>query len=84
MIDSTREQGGAAVNWAMILAGGFGRRLQPLTRLLSGDDRPKQFCSLFEGSTLLGSTRARVALSVSPIRTLCIVNREHQRYYREE
>jgi mannose-1-phosphate guanylyltransferase len=84
MIDHARDHGGNAVNWAMILAGGFGRRLQPLTRLLSGDDRPKQYCSLFEGSTLLGATRTRVALSVSPLRTLCIVNREHQRYYREE
>jgi Nucleotidyl transferase len=33
--------------WAVILAGGDGVRLRPLSRLISGDDRPKQFCPLF-------------------------------------
>lgn len=33
--------------WAVILAGGDGTRLQPLTRLISGDGRPKQFCPMF-------------------------------------
>jgi len=28
----------------MILAGGEGMRLRPLTRRITGDDRPKQFC----------------------------------------
>jgi mannose-1-phosphate guanylyltransferase len=78
----TREQ--PWMNWALVLAGGSGRRLQPLTRQLTGDDRPKQFCSLFGGSTLLGSTRARVGRSVAPHRTLCVMNREHERYYRDE
>ncbi|MGH7416546.1 MAG: sugar phosphate nucleotidyltransferase [Candidatus Rokuibacteriota bacterium] len=36
---------------AIILAGGDGIRLRPLTRRLAGDDRPKQFCVLLGGDT---------------------------------
>jgi hypothetical protein len=39
--------------WGVILAGGDGVRLRSLTRLVSGDDRPKQFSPLLEGRTLL-------------------------------
>ena len=38
--------------WAVILAGGDGNRLQTLTRQIAGDDRPKQFCSVMGGMTL--------------------------------
>lgn len=33
----------------IILAGGDGTRLRSLTRRLTGDDRPKQFCALLGG-----------------------------------
>ena len=72
------------MNWAVILAGGDGRRLRPLTRQLAGDDRPKQYCSLLGGSTLLSATRLRVGRSVAPHRTLYVVNRAHRPYYRDE
>ena len=39
--------------WALVLAGGSGRRLQPLTRTASGAAVPKQFCSLGGGPSLL-------------------------------
>ena len=48
-------------DWAVILGGGEGMRLRPLTRLLTGDDRPKQFCRLGGEDTLLAQTRHRVA-----------------------
>jgi len=38
----------------IILAGGAGTRLSALTRTLSGDERPKQFCRFIGEETLLG------------------------------
>jgi mannose-1-phosphate guanylyltransferase len=70
--------------WAAILAGGDGRRLKSLTRSVSGDARPKQFCPLFGGQTLLDDTRARVGRSVAEARTLLVVSRAHEPYYREQ
>jgi mannose-1-phosphate guanylyltransferase len=70
--------------WAAILAGGDGRRLQSLTRSLTGDARPKQFCRFFGGATLLRDTRDRVFRNVEAERTLYVVTRPHQPFYREE
>jgi len=71
-------------HWAVILAGGDGSRLQPLTRLICGDERPKQFCPIFGPSTLLAQTRARLAPAASPERTLFVVVKAHERYYEDE
>ncbi len=68
--------------WAVILAGGDGTRLQLMTRSITGDDRPKLFVPVIGGSTLLDQTRSRVALSVSPSRTLFVVTEKHRRFYR--
>lgn len=72
------------MRWAAILAGGTGSRLRPLTRVWTGDDRPKQFCPLLDGLTLLAQTRQRIAHSVSPFRTVFVVTRDHRPYYRAE
>lgn len=47
--------------WGVILAGGDGTRLTSLTRQITGDDRPKQFCPSLGADTLLSETRRRVA-----------------------
>jgi mannose-1-phosphate guanylyltransferase len=47
--------GAGSDRWAMILAGGDGMRLRSLTRQIAGDERPKQFCPVIGGRTLLGS-----------------------------
>ena len=39
--------------WAVVLAGGRGRRLASLTRELYGEERPKQFAALIGKQSLL-------------------------------
>lgn len=70
--------------WAVILAGGDGTRLRPLTRLIAGEERPKQFCPLYGGRTLLAQTRSRLAHAISPERTLFAVVKAHERFYTDE
>lgn len=67
--------------WVVILAGGDGTRLKPLTRKITGDERPKQFCRILEGKNLLEKTRRRTALQISPERTFVVVNGLHNPYY---
>lgn len=67
--------------WAVILAGGDGTRLKSLTRHISGDERPKQFCSVLGGATLLEETQSRAQRELAPARTLYVVNRAHENFY---
>ena len=68
--------------WAVILAGGDGVRLRSLTALVTGDARPKQFCPLIDGETLLDRTRRRVDLLVRFDRQVVAVSRPHAAHYR--
>ena len=70
--------------WGVILAGGDGTRLKSLSRSLSGDNRPKQFCTLFGNKSLLARTRGRLAPAISADRMLFAVARGHERFYRSE
>jgi mannose-1-phosphate guanylyltransferase len=70
--------------WAVILAGGDGKRLLPLTRRIAGDERPKQFCSILGGTTLLDQTRQRVARTIDTKKTLIVVTRTHERFYADQ
>ncbi len=67
--------------WAVILAGGEGTRLRPLTQRLTGDARPKQFCRLLGSETLLERTRRRVDRIIRPDRQLVVVTAAHERFY---
>jgi mannose-1-phosphate guanylyltransferase len=70
--------------WAVVLAGGDGARLQALTRRISGDSRPKQFCSFFSGKTLLAQTRERIAPLFNEEQTIFVLTRAHSSFYREQ
>jgi len=67
--------------WGVILAGGDGRRLLPLTKTIAGDNRPKQFCAIMDGETLLAQTRRRVGRMVEPRQTLLVVTKTHECFY---
>jgi mannose-1-phosphate guanylyltransferase len=67
--------------WAVILAGGDGTRLLPFTRKITGDERPKQFCSVLGTNTLLEETRRRVAESFSPLKTMYVLTEKHKSYF---
>jgi mannose-1-phosphate guanylyltransferase len=67
--------------WGVILAGGDGKRLLPLTRRITGDDRPKQFCALTGGETLLNQTLRRAGRMIVGEQTLLVMTRKHERYY---
>jgi mannose-1-phosphate guanylyltransferase len=67
--------------WAVVLAGGDGTRLRTLTKKITGDERPKQFCALLGDSTMLEETRQRVTLEFAEQRTLYVLNRLHEPYY---
>jgi mannose-1-phosphate guanylyltransferase len=73
-----------AREWAVILAGGDGIRLQELSYKVSGDRRPKQFCSFFGGKSLLVHTRDRLQPIFYRENTLFVLNRAHEAYYRQQ
>ena len=65
----------------LILAGGDGARLRPVTRILAGDDRPKQFCALVGQEPLLAQTARRAAAIAAPENILFLLSRRHEPYY---
>lgn len=67
--------------WGIVLAGGDGVRLRPLTRFICGDDRPKQFCPLYDGTTLLEQARRRAERNISPGQILFSLSRAHEDFY---
>jgi len=66
--------------WAVVLAGGEGVRLRPLTRRIYGEDRPKQYAALLGDRSLLRHTLDRVARAIAPERTVVVTLASHARY----
>lgn len=70
-----------ANRYAVVLAGGDGTRLRSITKVIAGDDCPKQFCPILGEETLLDKTRLRTAREVPAGNTFFSLTRKHERYY---
>jgi len=73
---------GAPHDWALVLAGGQGRRIAHLTRDTAGVSVPKQFCSLGRGSSLVHQALRRARAVAPPERTLVSVTQCHESWWR--
>ena len=71
---------GAGRLWAIVLAGGEGVRLRPLTRRVCGDDRPKQYAALTDARSLLRQSLDRVALAIPDDRVTVVTHQNHDQY----
>ena len=67
--------------WALVLAGGEGKRLRALTTEPCGTPVPKQFCSLWGERSLIEEAIERGAALVDTERICAIVAAEHQRWW---
>ncbi len=70
--------------WSIVLAAGEGTRLRSLTSDPAGAATPKQFCSLYGATTLLGDALQRAQAISSPDRVGVIVAAQHRRWWRTE
>ena len=62
---------------ALLLAGGDGTRLNDLTREITGSPIPKQYCRLYNETSLLEATLARIRLYTVKEKIHIIINRDH-------
>lgn len=67
--------------WAIVLAGGSGTRLRPLTVNRAGIPVPKQYCSLDSGPSLLRAALQRAFTVVPRRRTSVVVAEQHAQWW---
>jgi len=73
-----------ARRWGVVLAGGDGTRLRSLVKFICGEERPKQFCPLFGGRTLLAQTLRRAELTIPREQLLVSAAEHHRKWYQQE
>jgi len=74
----------AAGEWAIVLAGGDGQRLAPLTRMLHGRPLAKQYAVLEGRHSLLQTTLARVTRRIPAERVVVVAGTHHERIARRQ
>lgn len=67
--------------WAVVLAGGDGRRVAGVTRDAEGHPVPKQYWPVAGGAPMLRWALARARRVAPPSRVLVVVNQGHRRYW---
>jgi len=67
--------------WAVVLAGGDGRRLSKMTTNRQGVVIPKQYCSLDRSSCLLQDALHRAGSVAMPARVCTVVAAQHRRWW---
>lgn len=70
--------------WAVVLAGGEGKRLLPFVRRFLGCERPKQFCRIIGYRSMLRHTWDRALRVVDPDRIVTVVTAGQEQYLDEE
>ncbi len=71
---------GADDLWVVVLAGGQGTRLQQFIRLITGSDRPKQFCRIVGTRSMLRHTWDRARQIVPRERVLTVITTGQECY----
>ncbi|MBI3735377.1 NTP transferase domain-containing protein, partial [Candidatus Sumerlaeota bacterium] len=69
--------------WAVVLAGGEGRRMRPAIHRWFGEARPKQFCAFIGKRTMLEHTWARARQIVKDRNVLTMAMAGHEHWLRE-
>jgi len=70
--------------WALVLAGGQGKRLEGFLRDAIGAGRPKQFCRIVGSRTMLRHTWDRAARLVGPDRIVTVITAGQEPYLEYE
>jgi mannose-1-phosphate guanylyltransferase len=68
--------------WAILLAGGEGKRLASFTQTITGDSTRKQFCPLVGDQSMFEQTRSWVSSPISDDRIISVLTIVHERFYR--
>jgi len=74
----------AGDRWAVVLAGGNGRRLERFVRQVLGAEGPKQFCRIIGTRSMLRHTWDRALRLVAPERIVTVITAGQERYLAEE
>lgn len=68
------------VRCAIVLAGGYGRRLWPFIRQLRGDNLPKQYVNFIGTRSMLEHTFYRAEKLIPPGRIFTVLGQDHLKY----